>query len=601
MTGTDKNKDAPNAAAGGSADFAALADRWWRIMARLMQHRAGSSDIQIPDPGVVMGAFARLFRTMMADPARIAAAQDAFWRDSLGLWAATAKRLAGEEAEAVVQPQPGDKRFKDSAWIEDAVFDFIKQSYLLASEFMRSSVSDADGLDAKTREKVAFYTRQVIDAMAPTNFVATNPKVLRTTVESRGENLIRGLDHLLGDLERGRGRLRISMVDEDAFTLAETIAVTPGQVVFQNDLMQLLQYAPSTRTVAKRPLLIVPPWINKYYVLDLRPGNSLIKWLVDGGLTVFVVSWVNPDERLSHKTFEDYMLEGPLAAMDAIAAATGEEGVDAVGYCIGGTLLACTLAYLAATDERRIASATLLTTLVDFAQPGELSVFIDDEQLALLDAHMEERGYLEGRHMAQVFNLVRDNDLIWSFVVNNYLMGREPPAFDLLYWNSDSTRMPAMMHGFYLRKMYLENRLVEPGGIALGGVAIDLGAIRVPTYVLSTMEDHIAPWKATYPATRLFGGPTTFVLSASGHIAGVVNPPDASKYCYWTNRRKRRDADAWLESATRHEGSWWPHWRRWLRRPAGASDRVPARIPGEGGLDVIEDAPGSYVRVRYAD
>ena len=582
-----------------SKALADLAERSRRVARAFLERQAEGDGFQVADPMVIGKAFAELAARMMSDPGRLVEAQVRLWQDHAALWQATARRLAGEKVEPVAVPAAGDRRFKDDAWSADVVFDFIKQSYLLTSAWVQSSVRDVDGLDAKTAEKVDFYTRQVVDALAPTNFAATNPKVLRATRESKGENLLKGLRNLLADLEEGRGRLSISMTDAKAFSLGQNVATTPGKVVYQNDLMQLLQYAPSTKTVHRRPLLIVPPWINKFYILDLQPKNSLIKWLVGQGFTVFVVSWVNPDERLAGKRFDDYMLEGPLAAMDAVRRATGEDEVNIVGYCIGGTLTACLLAYLAAKCEARVASASFLTTMVDFAEAGELGVFVDEEQLARLEAHMSAKGYLEGRHMATVFNMMRDNDLIWSFVVNNYLLGRSPLPFDLLYWNADTTRMPPMMHGFYLRNMYLENRLVEPGGISLAGVPIDLGAITVPAYVLSTKEDHIAPWRSTFAAKRLYAGPVKFVLSASGHIAGVVNPPANKKYCFWASAKKATDADAWLDGAKRQDGSWWPDWGRWLARRGGA--KVPARHPGDGGLEPIEEAPGSYVKVRHSD
>jgi polyhydroxyalkanoate synthase len=417
-------------------------------------------------------------------------------------------------------------------------------------------------------------------------------------MESGGENLVKGLEHLLDDLERGKGQLSIKMTDYDAFKVGQNIASTPGKVVYQNDLMQLIQFSPTTDKVLRRPLLIIPPWINKYYILDLRPKNSFIKWAVDQGITVFIVSWVNPDEELSAKSFEDYMLEGPLAALDQIKLATGETEVNAVGYCLGGTLLASTLAYMAAKGDQRVASATFLTTMTDFSEAGELSVFIDEEQLQLLEERMNEKGYLDGGTMATSFNMLRANDLIWSFVVNNYLLGKDPFPFDLLYWNSDSTRMPARMHSFYLRNMYQNNLLIEPGGITLGGEPIDLRRITVPVFMLSTREDHIAPWKSTYAGTQIFGGPIKFVLSASGHIAGVVNPPAAGKYCHWTNTKLPKTPDAWLETAKQNEGSWWTEWYRWLAKQGGGT--VAARVPGAGGLTAIEDAPGSYVAVRIS-
>jgi polyhydroxyalkanoate synthase subunit PhaC len=381
----------------------------------------------------------------------------------------------------------------------------------------------------------------------------------------------------------------------DAFRLGENIAVTPGKVIYQNDLLQLIQYNPTTKTVYKRPLLIMPPWINKYYILDLRPSNSFVKWAVGEGHTVFVVSWVNPDERLATKSFEDYMVEGPLAALDAMKAATGEKEANIIGYCLGGTLLASTLAYMAAKGDKRVKSATFFATMVDFSEAGELGVFIDEEQLASLDAMMREKGYLEGSAMATTFNMLRANDLIWSFVVNNYLLGKDPFPFDLLYWNADATRMPAAMHSFYLHKMYQENKLIERGGITLKGVPIDLKRIKLPVFILSSREDHIAPWKSTYAATQIYGGPVQFCLSASGHIAGVVNPPAAKKYCFWTSAKKAPTPDAWLANATQHPGSWWPQWGKWIAKHGGA--KVPARIPGDGKLRPIEDAPGAYVRV----
>tara|TARA_R110002124_G_scaffold9429_5_gene48264 strand:+ start:6100 stop:7956 length:1857 start_codon:yes stop_codon:yes gene_type:complete len=580
----------------------ALNERCQRIMQRFWDRQAEQHGFQIPDPLVVGKAFFELGAAMLQDPAKLAEAQSKLWQGYADLFDAASKRLSGEDASPVAEPAPDDKRFKDEAWSENVLFDTLKQSYLLTSNWIREAVSDVDGLDPKTREKVTFYTRQWVNALAPTNFAATNPKVLQRTLDTKGENLVKGLDHLLTDLERGEGQLRISMTDETAFTLGQNIAVSPGKVVYQNDLMQLIQYAPSTEKVFKRPLLIVPPWINKFYILDLQPKNSFIKWAVDQGHTVFVVSWVNPDESLADKSFEDYMLEGPLAALDAIRDATGEDSVNIIGYCIGGTLTASTLAYLAAQPEGakytadRVASATFFTTMTDFSEPGELGVFIDEEQLDLLEEHMAEKGYLEGSYMSQVFNMMRDNDLIWSFVVNNYLLGREPMAFDLLYWNSDNTRMPAMMHGMYLRKMYLENRLVKPGGIELADTPIDLTKIKTPVYMLSTSDDHIAPWKSTYAATQLYAGPVRFVLSASGHIAGVINPPAANKYCHWTNTKTPKDPDAWLNAATRHEGSWWPDWQKWIGKKSGG--QVAARRPGDGKLTAIEDAPGSYAAVR---
>ncbi|RCX32328.1 PHA/PHB synthase family protein [Thioalbus denitrificans] len=541
-------------------------------------------------------AFSQLAMSLAANPAALAGTQVSFWQDAFSLWQQAGMRMLGASSESVIQPARDDRRFKDEAWQDNPLFDFIKQAYLLTAKWMLAVVRGAEGLEPQTARKVDFFTRQFLDALAPTNFLATNPEVLRTTLESNGGNLVRGMEHLLNDLQDGQ--LRTRMTDLEAFTLGQNIAVTPGKVVFQNELMQLLQYTPTTEKVRKRPLLIVPPWINKFYILDLREKNSFIRWAVAQGHTVFVISWVNPDARLAEKNFDDYLTEGPLAALDAIEKATGERQVNAVGYCLGGTLLASTLAWLAARRSKRIASATFLTTMLDFSDPGELGVFIDEDQLVALEERMDAAGYLDGRAMATTFNMLRANDLIWSFAINNYLLGKEPFPFDLLYWNSDSTRMPARMHSFYLRKMYQENLLKEPGALKLAGSRIDLGRVQVPVYFLSTREDHIAPWQATYRGTRLFSGPVRFVLGASGHIAGVINPPVANKYGYWTGTELPEESDAWLEGAERHDGSWWSDWDGWVGE--FAAGEVEAREPGKG-LAVLEDAPGSYVAVRAGD
>ena len=574
--------------------MADIAERSQRLVTDWLNRQ--SHEMPAMDPMNVGHAFMEMTAQMMKDPAKVVQAQIGFWQDYMTLWQNTARKMWGMESEPVIQSDPKDRRFKDDAWKESEVFDFIKQSYLLSARYVQDVVTQVDGLDPKTAKKVDFYSRQFIDAMSPSNFLLTNPEVLRKTAETGGENLLRGLNNLLSDLERGRGKLSIKMTDTDAFKLGENIAASEGQVVFQNELMQLIQYSPTTETVLKRPLLIGPPWINKFYILDLRPKNSLVRWAVSQGHTVFVISWVNPDEALAAKRFDDYMTEGYLAALGAIEQATGEREVNAIGYCLGGTLLASTLAWMAAAGDDRIKSATFFVTMTDFAQAGELGVFIDEEQLRQLEEKMDKRGYLDGSEMATTFNMLRANDLIWSFVVNNYLLGNEPFPFDLLYWNSDSTRMPAAMHSFYLRRLYQENQLCRPGGIALNGHPIDLGRVTVPSYFLSTREDHIAPWKSTYAGTQLLGGDTRFVLAASGHIAGVVNPPDGGKYSHWINPALPPDPDAWLAGATEMAGSWWPDWQRWVS--ALHDERVPARTPGDGGLAVLEQAPGSYVKVK---
>jgi len=576
-------------------NFTGIAEQSQRLVQAFIERQA-EGNFQIPDPGIVAKSFLEMTQHMLADPRRLVEAQTSFWQNYMELLQAASKRMTGEAPPPVIEPRPGDKRFKDEEWAENAVFDFIKQSYLLAARTIQDSVSEVEGLDPKTAERVDFYTRQFVDAMAPTNFVLTNPRVLKATAESGGENLVRGLRNMLHDLERGKGQLRIKMTDLEAFELGKNVAVTPGKVVFQNELMQLLQYTPSTEQVFTTPLLIIPPWINKFYILDLRPKNSFIKWAVDKGFTVFVISWVNPDERLAEKDFEHYLSEGTLAALGAVEQATGERQVNAAAYCIGGTLLLSTLAYMAATGDDRIKSATCFTTMADFEEPGELSVFIDEEQLDLIDQHMEEKGYLEGTHMSGVFNMLRANDLIWSFAINNYLLGKDPFPFDLLFWNSDSTRMPKRMHRFYLRNMYQHNRLREPGGITLLSEPIDLGKVKTPVYFLSTKEDHIAPWTSTYAGTQLVGGPVKFVLGGSGHIAGVINPAGSNKYGYWTNPELPLEPQAWLQAATENPSSWWSDWLEWVR--PNSEPLVAARTPGDGALPVLEDAPGSYVKIR---
>src|ERR1700726_82273 len=564
-----------------SKQIAEIAGKSQQLVAEFLTRQGREEGVGMADSLGIGTAFLEMTARMMADPSRLVQAQLSLWNDYLTLWQRTAQRFLGGEAEPMIEPSAGDRRFRDAAWTENTLFDFIKQSYLLTARWLQSTVRDVEGIDERTARKVDFYTRQFVDALAPSNFLMTNPEALRTTIESKGENLLNGLKNLLDDLERGKGHLAIKMTDMEAFRIGENIAVTPGKVVYQNDLMQLLQYEPTTEKVKRRPLLIIPPWINKFYILDLRPSNSFIRWAVSQGQTVFVISWVNPDEHLAAKSFTDYMLEGPLAALDAMELATGERGANVIGYCLGGTLLASTLAYMAVKRDNRIKSATYLVTMVDFAEAGELSVFIDEEQLHALEQRMNKKGYLEARDMHTTFNMLRANDLIWSFVVNNYLLGKSPFPFDLLYWNSDSTRMPAAMHSFYLRKMYQQNLLAEPGGITLGGVKIDLRKVKTPAFLLSTREDHIAPWRSTYAATQLYAGPVKFVLSASGHIAGVVNPP-GGKYGHWERDDNPPFAEEWLAGATYHADSWWPAWEKWIARHSGGE--VPARQPGDGKL-----------------
>ena len=576
--------------------FAEIALRSKHLVETRLADRSRHAGEEQADEFGVGRAFTELAGKLMSDPFKLAEMSMRMWQDYFTLWQNTLLKASGGEGTAVAEPGKSDNRFRSELWQNNLVFDYIKQSYLIAAQNIQKSVSEVDGLDPQTARKVKFFTRQYIDALAPTNFVMTNPEVLKATMESGGKNLLDGLNHLLKDIDRGDGKLAISMTDPKAFKMGENVASTPGKVVFQNDLMQLIQYQPTTSEVGRTPLLIVPPWINKYYILDLRQKNSFIRFALDQGITVFVVSWVNPDRRLAHKTFDDYMLEGPVAALGAMEQATGAKDFNLIGYCLGGTLSAAMLAWMAQKEDTRVKSVTFFTTLIDFSEPGELGVFVDEDSVSSLEKKMTERGYLEGAEMATTFNMLRANDLIWSFVVNNYLLGKEPFPFDLLYWNSDATRMPAKMHTFYLRNMYIRNGLREPGCVSLAGVPIDLSKVKIPAYFISTVEDHIAPWKTTYLGAQLLTGPVRFVLGGSGHIAGIVNPPAANKYWFWTNDKLRDSADEWLATAQKNEGSWWTDWAGWIAERGG--EQVPARQPGAGGLKVIEDAPGSYAKLR---
>jgi len=571
-----------------------VAERSSRILKEFGQKQLQSTlSSAVKDELGIAKAYMDLYSRLLMDPSALAAASVNFWIDSMRLWQSSWLKMLGQDAAPVARPAQGDARFKDQEWSDNFLFDYIKQSYLIAARHTQHAVAGVQGLPEESQKKIAFFTRQYVDALAPSNFAATNPQVLRETLASGGQNLVKGLNNLLADIEKGEGQLRISMTDETAFQLGKNVATTPGKVVFQNALLQLVQYQPSTSEVFRRPLLIIPPWINKYYILDLREKNSFIKWAVDQGHTVFVVSWVNPDAKLAEKGFDDYLTEGALAAMDAVMTATGEKQLNVIGYCLGGTLLGCALAWLAAKGDTRVGCATFFVSLLDFSQPGELGVFIDEAQVENLERRMNERGYLEGSEMATTFNMLRSNDLVWSFVINNYLMGKDPFPFDLLYWNSDSTRMPARMHSFYLRNMYLKNQLGVPGAVTLAGEPVDLSKVKVPAYFISTVEDHIAPWKTTYKGARYLGGEVRFVLGGSGHIAGIVNPPAAKKYHYWTNDAFADTPEDWFERATQQPGSWWEDWQRWMEQQNGG-DKVPARIPSKA----IEDAPGSYVMQR---
>jgi polyhydroxyalkanoate synthase len=532
----------------------------------------------------------------LSDPDRASEIQTKIGKAYLDLWGNSVRRLAGEAASPVIAPSPRDKRFADSEWKSNQFFDFVLQLYLLTTRWADDLVRDAEGLDPHTRKKAAFYVQQITNAIAPSNFVLTNPEVLRETLISNGDNLVRGMKMLAEDIEAGHGTLRIRQSDPGNLEVGVNMATTPGKVIFQNELMQLIQYAPATESVLRTPLLIVPPWINKFYILDLKPDKSFIKWCVDQGVTVFVISWVNPDKSLGAKTWEDYMKAGPLAAMDAIERVTGEMKVHTMGYCVGGTLLATTLAWLAEKRRVRVTSATFLAAQVDFTHAGDLLVFVDEDQISAIESDMRASGVLEGAKMAMAFNMLRSNDLIWSYVVSNYLKGKSPSSFDLLHWNSDATRMPAANHSYYLRNCYLENRL-SSGTMVLDNTLLDLSKVKVPVYNLATREDHIAPADSVLYGSQFFGGPVKYVLSGSGHIAGVVNPPSLGKYQYWVNDNIKDVTLAdWLKGAQEHKGSWWPDWRQWLETID--PEQVAAREAGAAALPPIEDAPGSYVRVR---
>jgi polyhydroxyalkanoate synthase len=534
----------------------------------------------------------------MSDPQRALELQTSLGRAYLDLWAGAVHRMAGETYEPAAKPAPSDKRFADPEWSSNQFFDFLKQAYLLTAGWADKLVKDADGVDPLTRQRAEFYIKQIVNAVSPSNFVLTNPELLRETVSSNAENLVSGMKMLTEDIQAGKGNLKIRQSDATGFEVGKNLATTPGKVIFQNELMQLIQYAPSTEKVIKTPLLIVPPWINKFYVLDLTPEKSFIKWCVDQGLTVFVVSWVNPDARQSNMGFEDYMKLGVLTALDAVKEITGEKMVHTIGYCVGGTLLSIALAWLAAKKKNDVISATLFTAQVDFRHAGDLLVFVDEDRVSALEQQMNEAGYLDAGKMATAFNMLRSNDLIWPYVVNNYMRGRKPLPFDILHWNSDATRMPAANHSFYLRNCYLNNTLSQ-GKMELGGVKLDLGKVKVPVYNLATREDHIAPAKSVLEGSRYFGGKVRYVLAGSGHIAGVVNHPAKKKYQYWTSAETLgRDLDKWMAGAKEHAGSWWPDWIDWIK--SHDKKTVAARKVGGGKSKYkpLEDAPGSYVKVK---
>lgn len=547
------------------------------------------------DPATLTRAIIDFNTAVMTQPSALFEAQAKNWNDWTALWRTMGERVMGQDAAPVAEPAKGDRRFSDPAWSDEPVYDYLKQAYLLAARQLQDFVAAAP-VDDATRAQVDFASRQMMNALAPTNFVHTNPQVARRTIESGGLNLMTGLSNLLEDVGKGQGL--VSRRAPNDFELGVNVAATPGAVVFKNDLMELIQYAPTTDKVYRRPLLFVPPLVNKYYLFDLTPKASYLKWLVDQGHTVFVISWANPDESHADAGMDAYVKDGVIAALDAVELATGEADADLVSYCLGGTLSAMTLAYLAATDRAdRIASATLIATLVDFSDMGEWSVFTTEDDLTAFDRYLDDKGFVEAHDLTKLFSAVRANDLIWSSVVNHYLLGDEARASDLLWWFDDGSRIPARMLKEYGRQILRGNQLKD-GGVAIDGVTLDLKAIETPVMIVALKDDHVSAWKNTYAGRRFFGGPTRFLLGGSGHNAGMINPPAANKHGYWTNEEAPADADAWLSGAEQKAGSWWPEWQGWLDE-AAADDKVKARKVGSGKLKAGVPAPGDYVRVRH--
>lgn len=600
MSDVDKNNDASYRISDPEAfarNMVRLLEEGGKVMSAYSSGReANPKQTSMADEiGNVVKTLGAIAEDWIKDPKRAVEAQADLWQGYMNLWSGSMRRMLGEKADPSVEPARGDKRFADPDWSQNQFFDFVKQAYLLSANWAEHLVEHAESVDEHTRHKAEFYVRQIANALAPSNFVLTNPELLRETLASNGENLVRGMQMLAEDIATGNGELRIRQTDMTAFEVGKNLALTPGKVVFQNDLMQLLQYEAATEQVLKRPLLIVPPWINKFYILDLTPEKSFIKWATEQGHTVFVVSWVNPDARLALKSFEDYMREGIIEAVDVVEKISREDRVNAIGYCVGGTLLATTLAYMAKNKDARIASATFFTTQVDFTYAGDLKVFVDEEQIAAVEQRMQETGYLEGKRMAAAFNLLRSNDLIWPYVVNNYLKGKAPFPFDLLFWNADSTRMPAANHSFYLRECYLNNALTR-GVMKIAGKKLSLGRIKIPIYNLAAKEDHIAPAKSVFVGSKFFGGPVRYVMSGSGHIAGVINPPAKKKYQYWSDGPVEGEFEDWVGAAVERPGSWWGDWQSWIE--SQNDEKVPARKIGSKKFKAIETAPGSYVRTR---
>ncbi|HIF9380390.1 TPA: class I poly(R)-hydroxyalkanoic acid synthase [Photobacterium damselae] len=536
---------------------------------------------------------AKFFEQAANQPAAMLKVQTHWWEQQLQIWQ---NLVLSDPSKSVVEAELGDKRFANEAWQNELLYNFIKQSYLLFSKTYQDTIDSIEGVDEKTKERISFFSRQAINALSPSNFIATNPELLKMTLEQNGENLIAGLEKFKEDIESSADILKVRMTNNNAFRIGDDIATTEGDVVYRNDLFELIQYRPLTEKVHATPLLIVPPFINKYYILDLTAKNSMVRWLLEQGHSVFMMSWRNPGKAQADTEFGDYITDGVVKAVSAIEDITGQQQVNAAGYCIGGTLLACTVAYYAAKRmKKRIKSASFFTTILDFSQPGEIGAFVNDTVVSAIEQQNKVKGYMDGRSLSVTFSMLRENSLYWNYYVDNYLKGKSPVDFDLLYWNSDSTNVAGPCHNFLLRDFYLENKLIQDKGVKIDGVWMDLNKIKIPSYFISTKEDHIALWQGTYRGALLTGGNKTFVLGASGHVAGIVNPPNKNKYGYWTNDNLDDSADEWLTNAEYAEGSWWTHWDQWLSQH-NRQEQVEPYSPGSENYPVIDSAPGQYVK-----
>ncbi|WP_339389610.1 class I poly(R)-hydroxyalkanoic acid synthase [Vibrio neptunius] len=565
--------------------------KWWEDLE--LSRAAVNSPLNKAMQEVNFEDTTQLFESVANQPAAMLKIQAEWWQQQLQIWQNVA---LAQNSESIVEAEKGDKRFSNEEWQNDVFYNFIKQSYLLFSKTYLQTIDSIEGLDEKAKERISFFSRQAINAMSPSNFIATNPELLKLTLEQNGENLLAGLEQLKEDVESSADILKIRMTNNNAFRLGDDVANTAGEVVYRNELFELIQYRPMTEKVHATPLLIVPPFVNKYYILDLRQKNSMVRWLLEQGHSVFMMSWRNPGKAQSQIEFGDYVTEGVAKAVSAIEDITGQEQINAAGYCIGGTVLASTIAYYAAKRmKKRIKSATFFTTLLDFSQPGEVGAYINDTIVSAIEAQNNAKGYMDGRSLSVTFSLLRENSLYWNYYVDNYLKGQSPVDFDLLYWNSDSTNVSSSCHNFMLRELYLNNKLVQDKGVKIGGVWIDLNKIKIPSYFVSTKEDHIALWQGTYRGALNVGGNKTFVLGESGHIAGIVNHPSKNKYGFWTNDSLDENADEWLSNATHTEGSWWTHWHQWLLG-FSPEEQVEPFSTGNEQFPVLGPAPGNYVK-----